>query len=184
MGPAPIAFAGFWRICAAARGPLPPSRFGDRRFISLQRERRRRQGELVMLKEFREFALKGNMVDLAIGVIIGAAVGGLVNSIVNDLFMPIVGLITGGFDFSNVYWQLAGAPQTTLEAARNAGATIAYGHFITLLINFLLIAWVLFMVVKGVNRLKRTEPTAPATPAPPPRQEMLLEQIRDLLAKK
>lgn len=137
-----------------------------------------------MLKEFKEFALKGNMVDLAIGVIIGGAFGGLVNSVVNDIIMPIIGLITGGIDFSNMYIQLAGAPQPTLAAAREAGATVAYGNFITLLINFLIIAWVLFLVVKGMNQMKRKEEEAPAPEAAAPREEVLLEEIRDLLAKK
>jgi large conductance mechanosensitive channel len=134
-----------------------------------------------MLKEFKEFALKGNMVDLAIGVIIGGAFGGLVNSVVADLLMPIIGLLTGGINFSNMFIQLAGAPATTLEAAKEAGATLAYGNFITLLINFLIIAWVLFMVVKAMNRMKKAEP-APA-PAEPPAQEKLLAEIRDLLKK-
>lgn len=134
-----------------------------------------------MLKEFREFALKGNMVDLAIGVIIGAAFGGLVQSIVNDILMPIIGLVTGGIDFSQMYVQLSGAPQPTLGAAREAGATVAYGNFITLLINFLIVAWVLFMVVKAMNRLKRQP--APVAPAPS-HEEVLLTQIRDLLARR
>jgi large conductance mechanosensitive channel len=137
-----------------------------------------------MLKEFQEFALKGSVVDLAIGVIIGAAFGGLVQSIVNDLMMPIIGLITGGIDFSQIYLQLSGEPQPTLEQARQAGATLAYGHFITLLINFLIIAWILFFVVKAMNRLKRQPPPAPATPPSPTREEVLLSEIRDLLAKR
>lgn len=137
----------------------------------------------LMLKEFREFALKGNMIDLAIGVIIGGAFGGLVNSIVNDLLMPVIGLITGGIDFSNMFIQLAGEKQTTLAAAREAGATIAYGHFITLLINFLIIAWVLFVVVKAINAMHRKEQQAPQ-PKPVPRDEVLLTEIRDLLAAK
>ncbi|MBC2884439.1 large conductance mechanosensitive channel protein MscL [Ochrobactrum sp. CM-21-5] len=136
-----------------------------------------------MLKEFREFALKGNMVDLAIGVIIGGAFGGLVNSIVNDIIMPIIGLITGGIDFSNMFIQLAGAPQPTLTAARDAGATIAYGNFITLLINFLIIAWVLFLVVKAMNRMKKKEEAKPEPTPETPRDEVLLTEIRDLLAK-
>ena len=137
-----------------------------------------------MLKEFREFALRGNVLDLAIGFIIGAAFTGLVQSLVNDIIMPIIGVITGGFDFSNLYVQLAGAPAPTLADARKAGATLAYGNFITLVINFLIVAWVLFLAVKAINRFKRQPPAAPATPAPPPRQELLLEEIRDLLAKK
>jgi large conductance mechanosensitive channel len=134
-----------------------------------------------MLKEFKEFALKGNMVDLAIGVIIGGAFGGLVNSMVEDILMPIIGLVTGGVDFSNLFIQLAGAPATTLAAAKEAGATLAYGNFITLLINFLIIAWVLFMVVKAMNKMKKAEP-APA-PAAPPADVVLLGEIRDLLKK-
>jgi large conductance mechanosensitive channel len=135
-----------------------------------------------MLKEFREFALKGNMVDLAIGVIIGAAFGGLVQSIVTDILMPIIGLVTGGVDFSQIFVQLKGAPAATLEEARKNGSTLAYGNFITLLINFLIVAWVLFMVVKAMNRMKRQPPPAPATPPAPSREEVLLKEIRDLLA--
>jgi len=135
-----------------------------------------------MLKEFKEFALKGNMVDLAIGVIIGSTFGGLVNSIVNDILMPVIGLITGGIDFSNMFVQLAGQPQATLAAARQAGATIAYGNFITLLINFLIIAWVLFLVVKGLNTLRHTSGQKPET-KPLPHNEQLLTEIRDLLSQ-
>jgi large conductance mechanosensitive channel len=137
-----------------------------------------------MLKEFREFALKGNMVDLAIGVIIGAAFGGLVQSVVNDLLMPVIGLATGGVDFTQMYVQLSGTPGATLAQARENGATLAYGNFITLVINFLIVAWVLFMVVKAMNRLKRQPQPAPAVPPAPTREEVLLAEIRDLLAKK
>lgn len=136
-----------------------------------------------MLKEFREFALKGNMVDLAIGVIIGAAFGGLVQSIVADLIMPVVGLVTGGIDFSQVYWQMSGTHAATLDEARKAGSTLAYGHFITLLINFLIVAWVLFLVVKAMNTLKRKQVEQPAAAPAPPEDVVLLRQIRDLLAK-
>ncbi|MCO4318778.1 large conductance mechanosensitive channel protein MscL [Phyllobacterium sp. 21LDTY02-6] len=138
-----------------------------------------------MLQEFKEFALKGNMVDLAIGVIIGGAFGKLVESIVTDIIMPVVGLLTNGIDFSNLYIQLAGAPASNLAAAREAGATIAYGNFITLLINFLIVAWVLFMVVKAMNRFKRQEkaPEPEAAPAPT-KEEALLTDIRDLLANR
>jgi large conductance mechanosensitive channel len=134
-----------------------------------------------MMTEFREFALKGNMVDLAIGVIIGAAFGGLVGSVVADILMPIIGVVTGGIDFSNMFVQLHGAPAATLVDAQKNGATLAYGHFITLLINFLIVAWVLFMVVKGMNRLKRQPPPMPATP-PTTEEQILLREIRDLLA--
>ena len=135
-----------------------------------------------MLKEFREFALRGNLVDLAIAFIIGAAFSGLVQSLVNDIVMPIIGVITGGMDFSEMYIQLAGPPQPTLALAREAGATIAYGNFITLVIYFVIVAFVLFLIVKAMNQLKRQPP--PAAPAPPPREEVLLEEIRDLLAKR
>lgn len=136
-----------------------------------------------MLKEFREFALRGNMVDLAIGIIIGAAFSGLVQSIVNDIIMPIIGRITGGIDFTNKYIQLAGDPQPTLDAARKAGATIAYGNFLTLLINFLIVAWILFLIVKGMNTLKRQQAKSPE-PAATPEDILLLREIRDQLAKK
>lgn len=135
-----------------------------------------------MLKEFREFALKGNMVDLAIGIIIGAAFSGLVQSIVNDIIMPIIGRVTGGIDFSNMFIQLAGEPQPTLDAARKAGATIAYGNFLTLLINFIIVAWILFMIVKGMNTLKREQAKAPE-PAATPEDVLLLREIRDELRK-
>jgi large conductance mechanosensitive channel len=135
-----------------------------------------------MLKEFKEFALRGNLVDLAIGFIIGAAFSGLVQSVVNDIIMPIIGFVTGGIDFSNLYVQLAGAPQPTLAQAREAGATLAYGNFITLLINFVIVAWVLFLVVKAMNRMLPKK--APPPPAGPSKEEVLLAEIRDLLARK
>ncbi|WP_029074358.1 large conductance mechanosensitive channel protein MscL [Kaistia adipata] len=136
-----------------------------------------------MLKEFKEFALKGNVVDLAIGIIIGAAFSGLVNSIVNDIIMPIIGVITGGIDYTNKFIQLAGEKQTTLDAARKAGATVAYGNFLTLLINFIIVAWILFLIVKGMNRMKREKAAEPAPPPATPEDVALLRDIRDLLAK-
>jgi large conductance mechanosensitive channel len=135
-----------------------------------------------MLKEFREFAMKGNVVDLAIGVIIGGAFGKLVTSVVEDLIMPIVGRLTGDIDFSNLFVGLNDkvvAPG--LAAAREQGPVFAYGNFITILINFLIIAWVLFMIVKAMNRMKKAEPEAPAAP---PAQEVLLGEIRDLLKRR
>jgi large conductance mechanosensitive channel len=136
-----------------------------------------------MLKEFKEFAMKGNVVDLAIGVIIGGAFGKLVTSVVEDLIMPIVGRITGDVDFSNLFVGLnEKVVATSLAAAKEQGPVFAYGNFITILINFLIIAWVLFMIVKGMNRMKKAEPDA--APAAPPAQEVLLGQIRDLLAKR
>ena len=134
-----------------------------------------------MLKEFREFAMKGNMVDLAIGVIIGAAFGALVNSLVQDVFTPIIGWITGGTDFSNLFIQLSGERQDTLAAAQGAGATIAYGNFINVLISFLITAWVLFIIVRAMNRLRRQKEVAPAASPAPPKEEVLLGEIRDLL---
>jgi large conductance mechanosensitive channel len=136
-----------------------------------------------MLKEFKEFAMKGNVVDLAIGVIIGGAFGKLVTSVVEDLIMPIVGRLTGDVDFSNLFVGLNDkvvAPG--LAAAKEQGPVFAYGNFITILINFLIIAWVLFMIVKAMNRMKKAEPEA--APPAPPAQEVLLGQIRDLLAKR
>jgi large conductance mechanosensitive channel len=135
-----------------------------------------------MLKEFKEFAMKGNVVDLAIGVIIGGAFGKLVTSVVEDLIMPIVGRVTGNVDFSNMFLGLSDAITAPgLAAAKEQGPVFAYGNFITILINFLIIAWVLFMIVKAMNRMKKAEPEAPAAP---PAQEVLLGQIRDLLAKR
>lgn len=138
-----------------------------------------------MIKEFKEFAMKGNVVDLAIGVVIGGAFGKIVDSIVNDIIMPIIGAITGGLDFSNYFVGLSKAiTSPALADARKQGAVLAYGNFLTVVVNFLIIAFVLFLVVKGMNRMKRQEAAAPAAPEAPPRQEVLLEQIRDLLAKR
>ena len=133
-----------------------------------------------MLREFREFALKGNVMDLAIGVIIGVAFNNIVNSIVGDLFMPDIGAVTGGLDFSNYFVGLSSnVTADSLEEARKQGAVFAFGNFITMAINFIIIAWVLFLVVKLINRLKRQE--AAKEPPAPPKQEMLLTEIRDLL---
>ncbi|WP_375571739.1 large conductance mechanosensitive channel protein MscL [Ahrensia marina] len=137
-----------------------------------------------MLKEFKEFAMKGSVLDLAIGVIIGGAFGTIVSSMVDDVIMPIVGAIFGGLDFTNYFVGLSSAVDAgTLEAAREQGAVLAYGSFITAVVNFTIIAFILFLVVKGVNNMKRKEEEAPAAPAEPPKQEVLLEEIRDLLKK-
>ena len=142
-----------------------------------------------MLKEFKEFALKGNVVDLAIGVIIGGAFGKIVDSMVGDVIMPVIGAITGGLDFSNKFVLLksllgdAAAPATYAKA-KEVGATLGYGQFLTVTLNFMIIAFVLFLVVKGMNRLKKQEAAAPAAPPPPPKSEVLLEEIRDLLKAK
>lgn len=136
-----------------------------------------------MLKEFKDFAMKGNVVDLAIGVIIGAAFGKIVTSMVEDIIMPIIGAITGGMSFDNMYTVLsgkvtAGAP---LVDAVKTGSILAWGKFITISINFAIIAFVLFMIIKLVNKTKKAEAAAP--PAAPPAQEVLLTEIRDLLKK-
>jgi len=138
-----------------------------------------------MLKEFREFAMKGNVVDLAIGVIIGAAFGKIVESLVGDIFMPIIGAVTGGLDFSNYFLSLSKAvTANSLAEAKKQGAVIAWGNFFTVAINFVIIAWVLFLLVKAINQLKRRDEAKPAAPPAPPRQEVLLTEIRDLLAKR
>ena len=136
-----------------------------------------------MLQEFKKFAMRGNVVDLAIGVIIGVAFGKIVDSLVNDVIMPVIGRIFGGLDFTNYFIGLTSAASqaTTYDAAKKAGATIGYGTFITVTVNFIIIAWVLFLVVKGMNRVMKEEETAPVPPAPPTREEELLTEIRDLL---
>lgn len=138
-----------------------------------------------MWKEFKEFAVKGNAMDLAIGVIIGAAFGKIVDSVVNDLVMPVISLLTGGLDFTNKFVVLRGdvPAGSTLEAAKAAGAvTLNYGQFITILFNFLIVAFALFMIVKGINRMRRQEDAAPEVPPAPTKEEALLTDIRDLLA--
>ena len=137
-----------------------------------------------MLKEFKEFALKGNVVDLAVGVIIGAAFGSIVNSLVGDIIMPIIGSITGGLDFSNYFTGLSKAVNATnLADAKKQGAVLAWGSFLTLTFNFLIVAFVLFIVIRLMNKMKRKEEAAPAAPPKPTRQEELLTEIRDLLKK-
>jgi large conductance mechanosensitive channel len=137
-----------------------------------------------MLEEFKKFAMRGNVVDLAVGVIIGAAFGKIVESLVGDIVMPVFGAI-GGLDFSNYFLALSkSVTATSLADAKKQGAVIAYGNFITIAINFLIIAWALFLVVKGINRLQRKEAEKPAKPPEAPRQEVLLQEIRDILAKK
>jgi large conductance mechanosensitive channel len=132
-----------------------------------------------MLDDFKKFALRGNVVDLAVGVIIGAAFGGIVNSLVVDVIMPIIGAITGGLDFSNYFLALSSkVTATTLIEAKKQGAVIAYGSFLTLVINFMIIAFVLFLIIRAMTRLIKKE----AEKAPPVnKQEVLLAEIRDLL---
>ena len=138
---------------------------------------------LQVLKEFREFAMKGNVVDLAVGVIIGAAFGGIVTSLVGDIIMPIVSAITGGLDFSNYFTPLSKTvTAANLADAKKQGAVLAWGNFLTLTINFIIIAFVLFVVIRAMNQLKRKDEAAPAPPKPT-REEELLTEIRDLLKK-
>ncbi len=138
-----------------------------------------------MLEEFKKFAMRGNVVDLAVGVIIGAAFGKIVESMVCDIFMPIVGAVTGGLDFSNYFVGLSkSVTAPSLAEAKKQGAVLAWGNFVTIIINFVIIAWVLFMVVRSINKLAVKEAEKPAKPAEAPRQEVLLQEIRDILAKK
>ncbi|ALV25698.1 large conductance mechanosensitive channel protein MscL [Pannonibacter sp. Q-1] len=141
-----------------------------------------------MLKEFKEFAIKGNMLDMAVGIVIGAAFSAIVSSMVDDIIMPPIGLILGNVDFSELFLVLKQGmpegPYPTVDAAKAAGAvTWNLGLFVNAMVKFTIVAFALFIVVKGVNRLRREEKAKPAEPAKPPRQELLLEEIRDLLKK-
>src|SRR5499433_375835 len=137
-----------------------------------------------MLEEFKKFALRGNVVDLAIGVIIGAAFSGIVNSLVADVIMPLIGSLTGGLDFSNYFLPLSSkVTATTLADAKKQGAVLAWGNFLTLTLNFFIIAFVLFVVIRAINQLKRYQEAAPAAPPKPSREVELLTEIRDLLKK-
>jgi large conductance mechanosensitive channel len=136
--------------------------------------------------EFKEFALKGNVMDLAVGVIIGAAFGKIVDSLVADIIMPIVGRIFGGLDFSNYFVPLAGQTATTLVEAKKAGAVFAYGNFVTIAMNFIILAFIIFLMIRQMNRLKREATPAASSPpaaAPTPEDVMLLREIRDSLKK-
>ncbi len=134
------------------------------------------------MSEFKDFIMRGNVMDLAVGVIIGAAFGKIVDSLVNDIIMPIVGKITGGVDFSNMYIPLNGqAADLALVEAKKAGAVLAYGNFITIVVNFVILAFIIFMMVKQVNKMKKEAP--PAAPAPTPDDIVLLREIRDSLKK-
>ena len=143
-----------------------------------------------MLQEFREFAIKGNVIDLAVGVIIGGAFGKIVDSVVSDLIMPVVGLVFGKLDFSNLFVVLGTVPEgtaRTLDALKKAGVPVfAYGNFVTVAVNFFILAFIIFMMIKQINRLKREAPAAapaPAEPAPTPEDIVLLREIRDSLKK-
>ncbi|HEY0220304.1 MAG TPA: large conductance mechanosensitive channel protein MscL [Afipia sp.] len=138
-----------------------------------------------MLEEFKKFALKGNVVDLAVGVIIGAAFGSIVSSLVGDIIMPVIGAITGGLDFSNYYTGLSKAvTASNLADAKKQGAVLAWGSFLTITLNFIIVASVLFVVIRLINRLKRHDEETPAPPAPPTKDQELLTEIRDLLKNK
>lgn len=133
-----------------------------------------------MLKEFKEFAMRGNVIDMAVGIIIGAAFSKIINSLVNDILMPPIGMLIGGIDFSDLFINLSGKPYPSLKIAQAAGAaTINYGMFVNDVINFVIIAFSIFLFIKGANRLFKKEEVI----AKPPKQEVLLEEIRDLLKK-
>lgn len=132
-----------------------------------------------MLQEFKKFAMRGNVVDLAVGIVIGAAFGTIISSLVADLIMPIISALTGGLDFSNYFLPLSSkVTATSLVDAKKQGAVLAWGNFLTIVINFLIIAWALFLVVKGINKLHAPEQ---AKPAEPPKDVQLLTEIRDIL---
>ena len=148
-----------------------------------------------MMKEFKEFAMRGNLVDLAVGVVIGGAFGKVVSGFIDGMVMPLIGMVTGGVDFNNMYVSLSDKvteamvanPQLPIADAKALGPVIAYGSFITVLIDFLVVAFVVFMVIKGMNRMKKKQEEAPAAPAAPPapsKEEILLTEIRDALVKR
>ena len=138
-----------------------------------------------IIEEFKTFALKGNVVDMAVGVIIGGAFGKIITSLVGDILMPPMGRLMGGVDFKHLYINLSDVPYESLQAAKAAGAaTINYGLFINHIIDFLIVAVTIFLVIKGLNTLKRREEAKTAAAPVPTRQEMLLEEIRDLLKKR
>jgi len=138
-----------------------------------------------MLDEFKEFALRGNVVDMAVGIIIGAAFSTIVQSLVNDVIMPPIGVVTGGVDFSNLYIPLSSATYDSLAQAKEAGApTMNIGLFINSVISFTIVAFVLFLVIRGMNHLRRKQEEAPATEPPPSREVQLLEEIRNALVKR
>jgi large conductance mechanosensitive channel len=131
--------------------------------------------------EFKEFALKGNVMDLAVGVIIGGAFGKIVDSLVSDLIMPLISKLTGGLDFSNYFIPLAGQTATTLADAKKAGAVFAYGNFLTVALNFVILAFIIFLMVRQINRMKKAAPPAPVVAPVTPEDVVLLREIRDAL---
>ena len=139
-----------------------------------------------MLKEFKEFAMRGNVMDMAVGVIIGAAFGKIITSLVNDVMMPPIGLLMGNMDFSNLFLNLSGGDYTSVAAAEAAGAPIVkYGDFINTVLDFTIVAFVIFMVIRSLNKLKRKQEAAPPPAPPPPSAEVkLLTEIRDALQQR
>ncbi|WP_417482134.1 large conductance mechanosensitive channel protein MscL [Maricaulis sp.] len=138
-----------------------------------------------MLKEFKDFAMRGNVVDLAVGFILGGAFSTIVKSLVTDILMPVIGMLMGGVNFSGLFIALNNETYASLAAAQEAGAaTINYGIFIDNVISFIIVAFALFLIIKGINSMKKKEEEAPAEPAAPPAEQVLLTEIRDLLAKK
>lgn len=147
------------------------------------------------VQEFKDFAMRGNLVDLAVGVVIGGAFGKVVTAFIDGMVMPVIGMLTGGVDFNNLYFSLsekvnaaqAATPGLPIEEAKKLGAVIAYGSFITVVIDFLVVALVIFMVIKAMNRMKKKQAEAPAAPVAPPaptKEELLLTEIRDALVKR
>ncbi|MGH8667249.1 MAG: large conductance mechanosensitive channel protein MscL [Burkholderiales bacterium] len=136
---------------------------------------------MAIIQEFKEFAITGNMMDLAVAVIIGAAFGKIIDSLVKDIIMPLIGLLMGGVDFRHLFITLGSASYATLAEAEKAGAAVLrYGTFLQTLVDFLIIAWVIFLVIKAINRMKREQPAAPAAP---PEEVVLLREIRDAVRK-
>ena len=137
-----------------------------------------------MLQEFKKFAMRGNVVDMAVGIIIGAAFGKIVSSLVSDIIMPPIGMIMGNVDFSQLFINISGAEYATLAAAQEAGAaTINYGAFINTVLDFVIVAFAIFMVIRGMNNMKKKEEEKPAEPAKPSEEVLLLQEIRDALKK-
>lgn len=142
-----------------------------------------------MLKEFKEFAMRGNVVDMGVGIVIGAAFGAVITSFVGDVLMPVLGMLTGGVDFSNLFLLMRDGttpgPYPSLAAAKEAGAVVVgYGSLVNTVVNFAIVAFALFLLIKGVASTKRQEAATPPPPAPPSKEEILLAQIRDLLARR
>jgi large conductance mechanosensitive channel len=163
----------------AISGTLPPAR--KARAITRQNSVK---GDQKMLQEFKNFAMRGNVVDMAVGIVIGGAFGKIVSSFVADVIMPPIGMLMGGVDFGSLFINLSDVGYATLAAAEEAGApVIKYGSFINTVLDFVIIAFAIFMVVKGMNSMKKKEEEAPAAPPKPSAEESLLTEIRDLLAK-